>query len=161
MEEILIPKRWHHSLTGVTIVTEPLGKTAGTVLEVSFIYSSLIALAREIASKNNENLDQFSMLADSLTARANSESATITHHEIIGIAYDATLGYSARMSAASKKFTILFGEPHAVARASTPFHSSIADAVANAEVASGNLESFVLSIDGIAYAALVLFSEYK
>jgi hypothetical protein len=160
-EEILIPKSWRYSLTGLTIVTEPLGKTPGTVLEAHFIYSSLISFAQEIASMNQDHSDRFTMLAQSLEERAENDSMTLTHHEIIGIAYDVTLGYSARMSANGKKFTILLGEPAAVARASTPFHGDILSATLSAGDKPEGEERFVLAIDGIAYAALTLISIFK
>ena len=151
-------KVWHHSLASLTIVTHPLGETPGTILERPFLYSSLTSITRAISRLHHEPESSTSLFFESteiITAKAAAEDLSLAHYEIVGLTFDPTLGYSARMSADGKKFTILFGQAAPVARASTPFHSEITEAV---ESSMGQGETFVLAIDGIAYAHLQLQS---
>jgi len=146
-------------------VSHPLGDTPGTVLEPGFIYSCLIAITRAISQSADEKF-HFAEFAHELESMANSGGISIERYEIVGLSHESTLGYSARMSASAKKFTILFGEPEAVARASTPFSPEIVstnDHSTNSNNLSEavQIENFVLAIDGIAYSALTLTSEFN
>lgn len=159
-------KLWHHSIESLVIVTHPLGQTPGTDLERDFLLSTLHSLALEISQLRNEegNLHSpFFSLASALTAKAAAENLLLEKFEIVGLTYEPTLGFSSRMSAAQKKFTLLFGESGAVARASTPFHSEIASFPRHSESSDSDLkrENFVLAIDGIAYAAMTLLSTFS
>ncbi|GEM_PF-1148186 len=154
-------KVWHHSLASLTIVTHPLGETPGTILERPFLYSSLASIARAISHMHQEPENSSSLFFESaqiLTSKAAAEDLSLAHHEIVGLTFDPALGYSARMSADGKKFTILYGQAAPVARASTPFHSDITEAV---QSSIGQGETFVLAIDGIAYAHLRFTSELQ
>ena len=154
-------KVWHHSLASLTIVTHPLGETPGTIMERPFLYSSLTSITRAISRLHHEPESSTSLFFESteiITAKAAAEDLSLAHYEIVGLTFDPTLGYSARMSADGKKFTILFGQATPVARASTPFHSEITEAV---QSSMGQGETFVLAIDGIAYAHLQFTSELQ
>jgi len=154
-------KVWHHSLASLTIVTHPLGETPGTILERPFLYSSLISIAQAISRLHQEPENSSSLFFESaqiLTSKAAAEDLSLAHYEIVGLTFDPALGYSARMSADGKKFTILYGQAAPVARASTPFHSDITEAV---QSSIGQGETFVLAIDGIAYAHLRFTSELQ
>jgi hypothetical protein len=159
--ESMPEKVWHHSLSSLTIVTHPLGETPGTILERAFLYSSLTSIAQAISRLHQEQESSTSLFfqtAEILASKAAAEDLSLAHYEIVGLTFDPTLGYSARMSADGKKFTILFGQATPVARASTPFHSDITEAV---QSSIGQGETFVFAIDGIAYAHLQITSELQ
>jgi len=154
-------KVWHHNLASLTIVTHPLGETPGTILERPFLYSSLISIAQAISRLHQEPENSSSLFFESaqiITSKAAAEDLSLAHYEIVGLTFDPALGYSARMSADGKKFTILYGQAAPVARASTPFHSDITEAV---QSSIGQGETFVLAIDGITYAHLRFTSELQ
>lgn len=159
--ESIPEKSLHHSLASLTAVTHPLGQTPGTILERPFLYSSLTSIARAISRLHQEPESSSSLFFESeqiLSARAAAEDLSLAHYEIVGLTFDPALGYSARMSADGKKFTILFGQAAPVARASTPFHIDITEAV---QFSAGHEAAFVLAIDGIAYAHLRFTSELQ
>lgn len=148
-------KSWHHQLSELAVVTHPLGNTPGTELERDLLFSFIYSLSHSISELNNEGQDlssKFYSLGSAIAAKSASEGIAYRKFDVVGLTYEPSLGYSARISAQGKKFTVLFGEPSAVARSSTPFHTEIA-AVARA--------SFVLAIDGIAYVALTITSELR
>ena len=150
-----IAKRWHHAISEIAVVTHPLGSTPGTECERDRLYSYIYSLSHAISELENEaqNLSsKFYSLASSIAAKSASEGVAYEKLDVVGLTHDSSLGYSARISSQGKKFTVLFGEPLAVARASTPFHEEIT-AIAHA--------SYVLAIDGIAYVALTLSSELR
>jgi hypothetical protein len=156
--ESMPEKVWHHSLSSLTIVTHPLGETPGTIMERPFLYSSLTSITRAISRLHQEPESSTSLFfetAEILASKAAAEDLSLAHYETVGLTFDPTLGYSARMSADGKKFTILFGQAAPVARASTTFHSEITEAI---QSSAGQGETFVLAIDGIAYAHLQLES---
>lgn len=153
--KLVIEKTWHHGLSEIAIVTHPLGDTPGTELDRELLFSFIFSLSHSISEMNNEAQDlssKFYSLGSAIAAKSASEGVAYQKLDVVGLTFDASLGYSARISAQGKKFTVLFGEPTAVARASTPFHEEIA-AIQNA--------SYVLAIDGIAYVALTITSELR
>jgi hypothetical protein len=159
--ESMPEKVWHHSLSSLTIVTHPLGETPGTIMERPLLFSSLTSITRAISRLHQEpesSTSLFFQTAEILASKAAAEDLSLAHYEIVGLTFDPALGYSARMSADGKKFTILFGQSTPVARASTPFHSDITEAV---QSSIGQGETFVLAIDGIAYAHLQITSELQ
>ncbi len=164
---------WHHTLERVTIVTHPLGETPGTELDRNFLFSALFSLAHAISTEAHEEQhleSPFFALGSSIQAKAASEEFTCELLDVVGLTFGENLGYSARLSAHAKKYTVLLGEPSAVARASTPFHSEISAYAstptdpsrdASRDNATDGERRFVLAIDGIAYAALTLASESR
>lgn len=151
----LIEKSWRHEISKIAVVSHPLGNTPGTEIERDLLFSFIFSLTHAISELNNESDDlssKFYSLGSSIAAMSASEGFSCQKFDVVGLTFEPTLGYSARVSAHGKKFTVLFGEPTAVARASTPFHDEIT-AVAEA--------SYVLAIDGIAYVALATMSELR
>jgi hypothetical protein len=169
-EVLPIAKSWHHSLSSLALVTDPLGNTSGTHLERDFLFSTLQSLSLAISAEGAEvanPVSPFKALVAEVAAKAASEDLTLSHLDVVGLSFDEAMGYAARVSAHSKKYTVLLGAHAAVARASTPFHADIATFVAQQtsvarEVSeSSSSQSFVLAIDGIAYAALTTESELR
>jgi hypothetical protein len=153
---------WHHSLTEITIVTDPLGNTPGTHLDRDFIFSIIASIASEIS--HSDLADPISALSIEIAAKAAAEGLVLTRHEVVGLTFEPSLGFAARLSAHSKKYTVLLGAQAAVARASTPFHEEILASVSNAlptATESFKAERYVLAIDGIAYVALTTSSELR
>jgi hypothetical protein len=67
--------------------------------------------------------------------------------------FTAERGFSSRVVDGATTRTVLIGPVEAITRVTTPFCPSIAAAI------QGNPDSFVVAIDGIAYAAFTLGSE--
>lgn len=158
-------KSWHHQLSELAVVTHPLGNSPGTELERDLLFSFIYSLSHSISELNNEVQDlssKFYALAEAISAKAAAEGVAEQKFDVVGLTYESSLGYSARISALGKKFTVLFGEPSAVARASTPFHSDIST-IASKSVGTENASrsQYVLTVDGIAYVALTLTSELR
>jgi len=167
-----IPKAWHHALTEIAIVTDPLGNTPGTHLDRDFLFSVMATMAAEISlSESAAGEDSASRganpihaLSDEIAAKAAAEGAVLAHHDVVGLTFEPSLGFAARLSAHSKKYTVLLGAEAAVARASTPFHEEILSFIVNALPAATETykaDRYVLSIDGIAYVALTTSSELR
>ena len=170
-EVIPVPATWHHAPTEIAIVTDPLGATPGTHLDRDFLFSIIASIASEISrsaldsgAENADGSDPVHALPDEISAKAAAEGLVLTHHEVVGLTFEPSLGFAARLSAHSKKYTVLLGAQAAVARASTPFHKEIVAFVSNAlptATESFKAERYVLAIDGIAYVALTTSSELR
>ena len=161
-ELLPLPKAWHHALTEIAIVTDPLGNTPGTHLDRDFLFSVIASIATEISS--SDPADPISGLSNEISAKAAAEGLVLTHHEVVGLTFEPSLGFAARLSAHSKKYTVLLGNEAAVARASTPFNEEIVAFVSNALPATTETfkaQRLVLAIDGIAYTALTTTSELR
>ena len=163
-----IPPTWHHALTEIAIVTDPLGNTPGTHLDRDFLFSVIASIATEISSSDlapgAESGDPIHALSNEISAKAAAEGLVLTHHEVVGLTFEPSLGFAARLSAHSKKYTVLLGNEAAVARASTPFNEEIVAFVSNALPATTETfkaQRLVLAIDGIAYTALTTTSELR
>lgn len=151
----VLEKKWHHTLTEIAVVTHPLGNTPGTSLDRETLFSFIFSMSHAIAELNSEKEDlssKFYSLGSSIAAKSASEGVSCLKFDVVGLTFEPSLGYSARISAHGKKFTTLFGESTAVARASTPYHEEIT-ALTGAD--------YVLAIDGIAYVALTISSELR
>jgi hypothetical protein len=163
-----VPLTWHHALTEIAIVTDPLGNTPGTHLDRDFLFSIIASIASEISrsglDSGTENADPVHALPDEIAAKAAAEGIVIAHYEVVGLTFEPSLGFAARLSAHSKKYTVLLGAQAAVARASTPFHEEILAFIGNElPVSTETLKAnrYVLAIDGIAYVALTTSSELR
>jgi hypothetical protein len=166
-----IPPTWHHALTEIAIVTDPLGNTPGTHLDRDFLFSIIASITGEISrsaldsgAENADSSDPVHALPDEISAKAAAEGIAIAHHEVVGLTFEPSLGFAARLSAHSKKYTVLLGAQAAVARASTPFHEEILAFIGNElPVSTETLKAnrYVLAIDGIAYVALTTSSELR
>ena len=173
--EVVAPATsWHHTLSSIALVRDPLGNTPGTHLEREFLLSILQSLALSISSQESSEefgsanpASPFHALIGEIAAKAASEDLTLSHLEVVGLSFDEAMGYAARISAHSKKYTVLLGAHAAVGRASTPFHADISTFIAEhsstAEEESENSKSLslVLAVDGIAYAALIVRSDLR
>jgi len=170
-EVIPVPATWHHALTEIAIVTDPLGATPGTHLDRDFLFSVIASIATEISRsgldsgiENVDTSDPIHALANEIASKAAAEGLVITHHEVVGLTFEPSLGFAARLSAHSKKYTVLLGAQAAVARASTPFHEEILAFVSNAlpiATESFKAQRLVLAIDGIAYVGLTTSSALR
>jgi len=168
LEVIPVPATWHHALTEIAIVTDPLGATPGTHLDRDFLFSVLASLASEISrsdlASGAESADPIHALSNEISAKAAAEGVVLDHHEVVGLTFEPSLGFAARLSAHSKKYTVLLGAQTAVARASTPFHEEILAFVSNAlpiTTETFKAQRLVLAIDGIAYVALTTSSALR
>jgi len=177
----VIEKQWHHSLAQLTVVTHPLGDTRGTDLDRTMIMSSLVTMSQEISLLTHEEQtlhSLFSTLSLALTAKAAAEDISLDSGEVSSLSGQESAGYSARAIFNGRRFTIVLGDPVAVGRSSTPFHSDIEEHLAiNLVGASGESKSavrdepdarvknakrtLVLAIDGISYAAVTVTSELR
>jgi len=161
-ELLPLPKAWHHALTEIAIVTDPLGNTPGTHLDRDFLFSIITSITSEISC--SDLADPISALSNEIAAKAAAEGIVIAHYEVVGLTFEPSLGFAARLSAHSKKYTVLLGGQAAVARASTPFHEEILAFIGNElPVSTETLKAnrYVLAIDGIAYVALTTSSELR
>jgi hypothetical protein len=120
------------SVNNFLVVPAPLGESSSTALSASVIHSYLAALIRADKSEKSLALEEF------LQERG-MEPLEITHYS-----HSLTQGYSCKI--ASTGATVLLGAPDVIARATTPFHSEISEAIKSGA-------DQVLAIDGIAYAA--------
>lgn len=164
-------KKWQHKLESLLILTDPLDGAIGTSLEISFLYSTLTSIMKDISrtQSEEESLEsQYFALNQELLAKAAAEEIVIDHFEIVGLTDEPRLGFSARMSASGKKYTVLYGDAPAVARASTPFHphiassiSSFSEKLSNSAPSDSQSSISVLAIDGIAYAVVVTSSQLR
>lgn len=158
-------KIWHHTLSQITILTHPLGASPGTDLDHQLIINALYSLTTAASLHNQEEQQEtspFYALNRAIAAYSSAEGIPAEQLNLVGFTFDPEHGYAARVSANSKKYTALFGTPAPVARASTPFHSEIRAVIEVGIAGEGEtVTTYVLAIDGIAYAALILSSELR
>jgi len=163
-------KQWHHTLSHFYLETHPLGQVPGTDLDRLLLINVLISLSDAISLLENEaqeSTSAFFALSQELQSKAAEFDCSVEKFEVVGLSLDASHGYAARVSANSRKYTVLLGESSAVARASTPFnadlHLFLQDIAGSTSAPADNVQSrtFVLAVDGIAYAALNLQSELR
>jgi len=163
-------KQWHHTLSHFYLETHPLGHVPGTDLERQLLINILISLSDAISLLENEaqeSTSAFFALSQELHSKARECECTVEKLEVIGLSFDVSHGFAARVSANSRKYTVLLGESSAVARASTPFNGDLQlflqdiAGSTSAPADSAQRRTYVLAVDGIAYAALNLQSELK
>ena len=157
-------KQWHHTLSHFYLETHPLGQTPATDLERQLLMNVLIALCGAISLHENESQEitsAFFALSNELHVKASEYECNVEKLEVIALAFDVSHGYAARVSANSRKYTVLLGESSSVARASTPFNSDLQSFLKELESIEVKASTYVLAIDGIAYAALSLQSELR
>jgi hypothetical protein len=163
-------KQWHHTLSHFYLETHPLGHVPGTDLERQLVINVLISLSDAISLLENEaqeSTSPFFTLSQELHSKAREIECTVEKLEVIGLSLDVSHGFAARVSANSRKYTVLLGESSAVARASTPFNGDLQlflqDIAGSTSAPADDDQSrtFVLAVDGIAYSALNLQSELR
>jgi len=163
-------KQWHHTLSHFYLETHPLGHVPGTDLERQLVINVLISLSDAISLLENEaqeSTSPFFTLSQELHSKAREIECTVEKLEVIGLSFDVSQGFAARVSANSRKYTVLLGESSAVARASTPFNGDLQlflqDIAGSTSAPADDDQSrtFVLAVDGIAYSALNLQSELR
>jgi len=163
-------KQWHHTLSHFYLETHPLGQVPGTDLERTLLINLLISLSDAISFLQNEapeSTSTFFALSRELQSKAAEFDCSVEKFEVVGLSFDTSHGYAARVSANSRKYTVLLGESSAVARASTPFNVDLQlflkDIASSTSTPTDIVqrETFVLAVDGIAYAALNLHSELR
>jgi len=163
---VLLPaKIWHHTLTQITILTHPLGASPGTDLDRPLIINALYSITAAASLNDQEEqleTSPFYALSRAISAQSAAEGIPAEELNLVGFAFDPEHGYAARVSAHSRKYTALFGAPAPVARATTPFHNEITAVIAaGISDENENVRTYVLAVDGIAYAALILSSELR
>ena len=157
-------QQWHHTISHFYLETHPLGQTPATDLERQLLMNVLISLCGAISLHENEAQEitsAFFALSNELRVKAAEYECGVEKLEVIALTFDASHGYAARVSANSRKYTVLLGESSAVARASTPFNSDLQSFLKELESIEVKTSTYVLAIDGIAYAALSLQSELR
>jgi len=163
-------QQWHHTLSHFYLETHPLGQVPGTDLERQLVINVLISLSNAISLLGNEaqeSTSPFFALSQELHSKAREIECTVEKLEVIGLSFDVSHGFAARVSANSRKYTVLLGESSAVARASTPFNGDLQlflqDIAGSTSAPADNVQSrtLVLAVDGIAYSALNLQSELR
>ena len=161
-------KQWHHTLSHFYLETHPLGHVPGTDLERQLLLNVLISLSDAISLLENEAQEltsAFFALSQELHSKARECECSVEKLEVVGLSFDVSHGYAARVSANSRKYTVLLGESSSVARASTPFNGDLQlflqDIAGSTSTPTDIVQrrTFVLAVDGIAYAALKLQSE--
>jgi len=163
-------KQWHHTLSHFYLETHPLGQVPGTDLDRPLLINVLISLSDAISLLENEVPESdsaFFALSQELQSKAAEFNCSVEKLEVVGLSFDTSHGYAARVSANSRKYTVLLGESSAVARASTPFNGDLQlflQEIAGSTSTPTDIvqrRTFVLAIDGIAYSALNLQSELR
>jgi hypothetical protein len=123
------------------IVPAPLGENSETSLDPVVIRSQLAALV----TQGSDSEDQARQALAEYLHSAGTAPVSLGNYS-----FNSAQGHSAR--SLSNGATLLLGRPEVIARATTPFHSEI-----NQAIAAGADQIF--AIDGIAYAAYSLNQE--
>src|ERR1700685_761325 len=129
------------SVTDFISINNPISGTSKTGLTDNLINSAIFSLL----SKDHS--------AASLAAQTFFQSRGAILMPMTNYSLNPTRGHSARLQDGELERTILIGTPTVIARVTTPFCEPIAQAVQE------NPNSFVVAIDGIAYASYQIASE--
>jgi len=131
-----------YSVSGFICETNPDPASRGSELNAHTINSAILSVLAESSTH-----------AD-LAAQESFQDRGANNLPNSDYAFTAERGFSARVSEGDIKRTVLIGNPVVIARATTPLCASIKAAVM-AEPAS-----FVVAIDGIAYASFGIAKEF-
>ena len=129
------------SVSGFAIESYPVVGGKNTELSHATINSMILSVLSEATSPADIAAQEFFQERGANVLPVNSYSFT------------ADRGFSARVVDGAITRTVLIGPVEAISRATTPFCPSIAAATQSSP------ESFVVAIDGVAYAAFTLSSE--
>ena len=129
------------SVSGFVIESNPVPGNKNTELSHGTINSMILSVLSEASSPADVAAQEFFQERGANVLPINSYS------------FSAERGFSSRVVDGAITRTVLIGPVEAISRATTPFCPSIAAATQSSP------ESFVVAIDGIAYAAFTLRSE--
>ncbi len=127
-----LPNVESFSVNNFVIVQSPLGPQTKTDLERAQIASYLLSLSKMATTPADRALQEY-------LQEFGANTVELSHYS-----YNEAQGHSAKVVTTNQ--TLLLGTPAVIARVTTPFHSTI-----NEAIAAGAQK--VLAIDGIAYAA--------